>query len=510
MARPVAAMVGISIVGMLIALDQTVVGTALPRMMADLKGFELYPWVAASYLLATAILIPVTGRLGDLHGRKPYLLGSIALFILASALCGVAETMLQLVLARGLQGIGGGMLLGTTFAAVTDIFPDTLERVRWHVMLSAAFGSASAFGPVLGGWMTVHFGWRSVFFINLPLGLVALFIVWRFLPTVDAEKSEGKAIDWSGLLLLTLSIGTLLLTLEFAERLGFASLKFLSAVVLSIALAVVFVHHQRRSSAPIIPLVLFSSPVVRRLSILAMLTGFCLFVLVFYAPLMLQAGFSLSPGEAGLLVTPIMVCVTLGSIINGRLIPRMKKPERLFSLGGLVLMPTMAMLCLVSSETPHLLLLGLFALCGFAFGFQLPNLTIQMQASVERKHIGAASALIQTLRTVGSMFGASLAGLVVSAVFTRGATVVLAKGGINQPEVQQLLETPQVLLRTGEQEILSQMGTRFGFDAATLVEQARLALVHGIRGAFLICLLLAVVSYYLGRKLPPFMHQGRA
>jgi predicted MFS family arabinose efflux permease len=358
--------------------------------------------------------------------------------------------------------------------------------------------------------MTGHFGWRSVFFINLPLGLAALGIVWRFLPrVVHADKFEGKAIDWLGVVVLTLSIGILLLTLEFAERLGFASFKFWGAVGGSIVLAIAFVRHQRRSSAPIIPPELFSSPAVRRLSLLATLTGFCMFVLVFYAPLMLQAGFSLSPEEAGLLVTPIMVCVTLGSIINGRLIPRMEKPERLFSMGGLLLMPAMAMLCLVSSETPHLLMLGLFALCGFAFGFQLPNLTIQMQASVERKHVGAASALIQTLRTMGSMFGASLAGLVVSIVFARGAAVVLAEGGINQPQVQQLFQTPQVLLRTGEQEILSQMGTRFGFDAATLVEQARLSLVHGIRGAFVLCLLLAIVAYYLGRKLPPFVHQGR-
>lgn len=509
MVRPVAAMIGISIVGMLIALDQTVVGTALPSMVAELQGFELYPWVAAAYLLTTAILIPVTGRLGDLHGRKPFLLASIALFIFASILCGMAESMLQLVLARGLQGVGGGMLLGTTFAAVTDIFPNTLERVRWHVMLSATFGAASGLGPVLGGWMTGHFGWRSVFFLNLPLGLIALAMVWRFLPKVIHGNSDGEALDWLGAGLLALSIGTLLLTLEFAEHLGFASVRFWGVVGFSLVLALVFVHHQRRSGAPIIPHALFDSPQVRRLGLLATLTGFSMFVLIFYAPLMLQAGFSLSPAEAGLLVTPIMVCVTLGSIINGRLIPRLEKPERLFSFGGLLLMPATAMLCLVSPQTPHLLLLGLFALCGFAFGFQLPNLTIQMQASVERKHVGSASALIQTLRTVGSMFGASLAGLMVSLLFARGVAGVLAAAGVNQPPVRQLFETPQVLLRTGEQETLARQAAQFGFDAATLIEQVRFSLLDGIRGVFFLCLLLAVVSYHLGRKLPPFVQQGR-
>jgi len=510
MSRSIAALAGISVVMVLIALDQTVVGTALPQMVAELQGFDLYPWVAAAYLLTNAILIPVTGRLGDLHGRKPYLLAAIALFTLASALCGLAGTMRQLVLARGLQGIGGGMLIGSAFASVSDLFPETLERVRWQVMLSAAFGIASALGPALGGWMTEHWGWRSVFYVNLPIGLVALPIVWRFLPWVVHAETTGKAIDWLGVLLLTLAMGTLLMVTETGERLGFASAAFWGLVSLSVAFGWLFLRHQRHTVAPIIPPHLFANTTVRRLGLLAALTGLIMFVLLFYSPLLLQGGFSLSPKDAGLLVTPLLVSVTVGSVISGRLISRVARPERLFSYGVLLLMVAMGMLCGVSASTPRQLMMVIFALCGLSLGFQLPNLTLQMQSAVGREDQGAASALIQTLRALGSMFGASLAGLAVNLSFSREAARTLALQGIQDAHVIRLFENPQVLLRAIDQEQLNNLGHRLGFDAVALLEHARLGLVTGIRAAFFGCVLLALISFFVSRRLPPFVRRKQS
>lgn len=508
MSRPIAALAGISIVMVLIALDQTVVATALPQMVAELQGFSLYPWVAAAYLLTNAILIPVIGRLGDLHGRKPYLLAAIALFTLASALCGGAQSMMQLVLARGLQGIGGGMLVGSAFASVSDLFPELLERVRWQVMLSATFGIASALGPALGGWMTEHLGWRSVFFVNLPVGLVALPIVWRYLPRVVHAHEQGKAIDWLGGLLLSLAIATLLMTTELGQRLGFASAVFWGLIALSGLFAWAFLRHQHRTPAPIIPPLLIADAAVRRLGLLAALTGLIMFVLLFYSPLLLQGGFALSPKEAGLAVTPLLVCITIGSVINGRLIARIAHPERLFSRSVLLLMVAIALLCAVSAATPREVLMVVFALCGLSFGFQVPNLTLQIQSAVGSEHQGAASALIQTLRTLGSMFGASLAGLLVSLAFSRSADVALAQKGIHDAEVSRLFASPQLLVRAADQDLVANLGHRLGFDAAALLEQARLGLVQGIREAFAACLVLAAVSYFVGRRLPPFARRG--
>ena len=507
MSRAIAAMLGISIVMVLIALDQTVVGTALPQMVAELQGFGLYPWVAAAYLLGNAILIPVTGRLGDLHGRKPFLLAAIALFTLASVLCGLAGSMLQLVLARGLQGIAGGMLVGSAFASVSDLFPDTMERVRWQVMLSAAFGIASALGPALGGWMTEHLGWRSVFYVNLPVGLLALPIVWRYLPRVVHDHQAAKGLDLVGVLLLTLSIGTLLMTTELGERLGFASLSFWGLVVFSLVSGWLFLRHQHRTAAPIIPPHLFGHATVRRLGALAALTGLIMFVLLFYAPLLLQGGFSLSPKEAGLAVTPLLVSITVGSVINGRLISRVGKPEKLFSYGVLLLLVSIGLLCSISVLTPRHWLMAVFALCGLSFGFQLPNLTLQMQAAVGKQDQGAASALIQTLRTLGSMFGASLAGLVVSLAFSREANHTLNQEGIADMQVRHLFDSPQLLVRNADQTLLGQLAQQQHFDAVTLLSQARLGLAQGIREAFVACLVLAVVSYFISRRLPPFARQ---
>ncbi len=500
----VAAILGIAIVMMLIALDQTVVGTALPRVVAELQGFALYPWVAASYLMTTSILLPITGRLGDLYGRKPFMLAAILLFTLASALCGMAQSMIQLVLARGLQGVGGGMIAGVAFASVSDLFPDALERVRWQVVLSAGYGIASALGPVLGGWMTEHLGWRSVFYVNLPIGVLATAVVAKYLPRVSHNEGGDTSIDWLGALLLALAIGTLLIATEKGGDIGFTRPLFWGLAGLAALLVWLFFRHQYRSPAPIIPPRLFSNPAVRRLTLLGALTGLILFVLLFYAPLLLQGGFDLSPKEAGVLISPLLVSITVGSITNGRLMPRLRRPERLFSHGVLLLIASIALLCTVGHDTAHLLVALVFTACGFSLGFQLPNLTLQIQAAVDKQDTGIASALIQTTRTLGSMFGASIAGLIVSLSFQQRTGVALAGAKIDDPRVARLFGSPQLLVREQDRAALLRLAHTLNFDPAVLLEQARLGLVSGVRYAFVGCALLAIVSFFVSRQLPPF------
>lgn len=506
--HPIAALGGIAVVMMLIALDQTVVGTALPQMVSDLQGFGLYPWVAAAYLLTNAIFIPVTGRLGDLFGRKPFLLAAIALFTGASVLCGMAHSMVQLVLARGLQGIGGGMLVGSAFASVSDLFPETLERVRWQVVLSAAFGVASALGPVLGGVLTQHLGWRSVFYVNLPVGLIALPVVWRFLPWMVHRHDTPARMDWGGVVLLTVAVGCLQMATEMGDQLGFASLSFWALVLFSLGFGAWFVHHQRHTPGPVIPPQLFESATVRQLATLATLTGLVMFVLIFYAPLLLQGGFNYSPKTAGLLITPLLVGITVGSIVNGRLIQRLAHPERLFSYGVLLLIASLLGLCACAATSPAWLLSSLFASAGFSLGFQLPNLTLQMQSAVSRANQGAASALIQTLRSLGSMFGASVAGLLVSLSFTRHIQSSIAPEGRSNAAIADLLRTPQILVRAADQSALRALGQTTGLQVDALLEQARSGLVWGIREALLACIAVAVVNYFLGRRLPPFVKRA--
>ncbi|HEX5128071.1 MAG TPA: MFS transporter [Rhodocyclaceae bacterium] len=499
------AMLGICLTITLIALDSTVVGTALPRVVAELQGYSLYPWIASAYLMTNAIMIPITGRLGYLYGRKPFVLAAIVLFTLASVLCGMAQTMMQLVLARGLQGVGGGMLVGVAFASVSDLFPVQLDRVRWQAMLSATFGIATAVGPALGGWMTEHLGWRSVFYVNVPVALISFPVIWKCLPHIVHHESNDKSIDWLGALLLAAGVCALLVATEKGPALGFTSLIFIGLIVLAASALVLFVWHQHHTSAPIIPARLFGSSAVRKLSLLGALTGLTMFVLVFYSPLMLQGGFNLSPNQAGLMITPLLVFITIGSLINGRLLPRLRRPERLISWGMVLLFIGCLLLTLFTQHTPQRLGMALFALCGLSLGFQLPNLTLQIQTVVLPRDLGAASALIQTTRMLGSMIGTSLGGVLVNLTYAREVAQTLVREKITDSQVSQLLRSPQVLIREQDQDTLQKLASTLNFNVERLLEQARVGLVSGIHHAYIACAFIVVVSFVISLRLPPFV-----
>ncbi len=290
------AMLGISVVSMLVALDQTVVGTALPTIVAELKGFNLYAWVATSYLLTSVITVPIFGRLGDYYGRKPFLIASIVVFVAASGLCGMANSMLFLVLARGLQGIGGGMLVGTAFACIPDLFPDSVVRLRWQVLMSSAFGIANAVGPSLGGFLTQYYGWRSVFYVNLPVGLLSLFFVLRFLPHLRQVVHQGKMrLDWPGALLIAVTLGCLQLVVEMLPKHG-VTLPAALLLATGVASAYGLWWWEKRCPHAILPVDMFRNRGLAALFTLAVLGGFAMFSLLFYAPLLFQGGFACRQG----------------------------------------------------------------------------------------------------------------------------------------------------------------------------------------------------------------------
>src|SRR3954470_13946773 len=214
------AMIGISLVNMLVALDQTVVSTALPSIVSELKGFEYYAWIVTSYLLASVVTVPVFGRLGDFFGRKPFVIAAISTFTIASVLCGFAQSMQFLMVMRAFQGIGGGMMVGTAFASIPDLFPDPHSRVRWQVVMAGAYGIGTAAGPSLGGFLSEHYSWRSAFLINLPVGLISLLCVILYLPFFRHAHTEKVRIDWGGALLVSVALGSLQLCVELLPQYG--------------------------------------------------------------------------------------------------------------------------------------------------------------------------------------------------------------------------------------------------------------------------------------------------
>ncbi|MDB5764895.1 MAG: hypothetical protein JWQ21_3890, partial [Herminiimonas sp.] len=408
------AMLGLSFVVMLVALDQTVVSTALPTMVAELKGFDLYAWVATSYLLASVVTVPIFGRLGDYYGRKPFIVGAIGVFISASILCAMASSMLFLVIARGLQGIGGGMLLGTALASVPDLFPDSRLRLRWQVIVSSAFGIANATGPSLGGFMTEYYGWRSLFFINLPIGLLSLWFIWRYLPHLRRPHSGARIqLDWLGAGLIALGLGTLQMSVELLPHHGFDLMTSSLLAASSVALVALW-QWERRCSHPILPLDMFRNPGLAPLFVLALFSGFVMFSLLIYSPLLFQGGFGMSPREAGLVITPLVVCITVASVINGRIITRLGSPGKMLYVGFALLTASCLCMAFVTRETSQTLLLLFMLLGGLGIGFVNPNLMVFSQAAAGRELLGIATAMQQSLRMVGGMLGTALIGTLVS------------------------------------------------------------------------------------------------
>ncbi|TAM86602.1 MAG: MFS transporter [Candidimonas sp.] len=492
-------MFGLCFVCMLVAIDQTVVGTALPTIVAELNGFELYAWVATSYLLTSVITIPVFGRLGDYYGRKPFVIASVLVFTFASVLCGMAASMMQLVLARALQGVGGGMLVGTAFACIPDLFPDSRVRLRWQVLLSAAFGIANAVGPSLGGFLTQYAGWRSVFYVNVPIALLSLPFIWLYLPRIRQMKTTGIRLDWQGALLVALGLGSLQLFVEFLPRHGLGYWMLMLAA-LSLCAFVGLIYWERRSPEPLLPLDMMRNKSLVALFVLSLLSGFALFAILFYVPLLMQGGFGLSPQAAGMLITPLVVCTTVGSILNSRVIPRLSNPNVMIYWGYVLLIGCCVGMAFTRQSTSDWLLALYMMAGGLGFGFVLPNLTVYTQELAGRSLLGIATAMVQSVRMIGGMIGMAIVGTLVTHWYISGVTAVVSTAPAGSWRA--ILEDPQVLVNVEVQGRFIAELRAMGLDGASFLEAARVALVDAVHSGLLATLAVAVLALLWVRKVP--------
>lgn len=487
-AQSLLAMLGISLVLMLSALDQTVIGNALPSIVNELQGFELYAWVATGYLLASIVTIPIFGRLGDYYGRKPFVLAATVIFTLASLVCALTDSMLVLVIGRLLQGVGGGMLIGTAFACVPELFPDTRQRLRWQILLSAMFSVVNAIGPGLGGYLTGEFGWRSVFWLNIPLGALALFFAWRFLPWYRPRTGAAMNLDWVGALLIVLVLGSLQLFVERLEQADLLLCSLLGALFCSAAFALW--RWERRCHFALLPQELFTQPSLRLLFVLSMLAGAIMFTLLYYLPLLLQGSYGYSPQDAGLLITPLALSITLGAIVNGRIVTRMSNPNLLPLAGFCALLAACLGLAWVGLSASFNLLLGLILLAGLGLGFILLNLTVFTQTLAAHQFLGIATALTQSLRLVGGLLGTAMMAVLVKLLYASTLQRSLIAAGEGDALAQ--FADPQVLL----QHVAS--------DAQTpLLMLARGALAQSIGVGLLLCAALGVLALIVLYRLPP-------
>ena len=412
------AMSGVAAALIVAAFDSTIVSTSMPQVAQELNGKALYAWVGTGYFLASAITILIFGRLGDLYGRKPMMLASLAIVGIGSVLAGLSQSMGQLIAFRVIQGLGGGMMIATTFAAPADLFPDPRVRVRWMVISSAAYAFASGLGPMLGGAITQSLGWRAAFFITPLSAIIAFVMTWKYFPRIRPDHASGKRIDWLGSLLLTLGVGAPLAGIEMLIAEGAQSHRGLALGLIAVGLlaAALLIPVERRVEMPIFPLRILRTRESRLLNLAGLMTGGVMFVLIFYIPLMLQDVFGYTPSHAGLLMTPLVAAMPVGSIINARLIPKQTNPERLMLLGSTFLGLGCLLTLTFVADSPTWWVFIVLSLSGLGMGFLLPNFTLFMQMLSEQRDVGAASALIQTTRALGSALGTAIVGILIARI----------------------------------------------------------------------------------------------
>ncbi|HEU4327975.1 MAG TPA: MDR family MFS transporter [Roseiflexaceae bacterium] len=484
------AMLGIAMVVLLAALDQTIVGTALPSVIAELQGFDLYAWVATSYLLTSTIMVPIMGKIGDLYGRKPFLLAAIVIFVAASAAAGAANSMLFLIIARAVQGIGAGMLQATAFASVGDMFPQPERRARWQGIITGTFGLASVVGPSLGGIMTDTMGWRSVFYVNLPIGLLAILMIWQTLPANLAPRVPNARIDWAGAATITLSISALLLAVEWGGRAyAWGSPQILSLLTVGLVALAGFLLVERRAPEPLMPLDLFRNRTVALCAGISLLVGFSLFALVFYTPLLAQGVLGLTPSAAGAVMTPLVACMAVGSLLSGQIFARLGRARPLMLTGTALVIVSTFLLTRITPTINHVVLGVQMGMCGVGMGMLMPMMTVLVQSAVERRRLGVSTAMVQFVRLIGSTMGTAVVGALVSGIYAAQILAQAPQG--TDVRMLSFFHDPQALISPQTQEQVHSLAQQLPGGAAQLqqlLDIGREALAGGIRSGYFLAL----------------------
>lgn len=408
-------------------LDQTILATALPTIAADLGKLSDLAWVVSAYVVAAAASTPLWGKLGDRHGRRRLLEVALVVFLAASALCGVAQDITLLIAARTVQGAGAGGLMTLAMAAVGDLVPPR-ERARYQGYIAATFALATVAGPLLGGLLVDHAGWRWVFYVNLPVGLAALVGLRLRFPAAVVQRPDRPLDVWGAALLAGATSALTLACIWGGGRYAWGSPTILSLLAASVALAGALSVRERRAADPIVPLDLLRTRTVAVASAALFLATAALFAINVFVPLFLQATTGASPTQAGLLLVPMMVGITVSTNLAGRAIARTGRYKR-YPLAGLALMTVALVLLAVFAREPSRTATGLgLAVFGLGFGMVGQVLIVAVQNGVDPRRLGIAMATTSFFRGLGGAIGAAVLGAVFAARL--GTSEAVAGGGI--------------------------------------------------------------------------------
>ena len=416
------------------ALDQTVVGTALPKIVGVFHGFDRFTWVVTAYLLAVTTTIPIVGKLSDQFGRKVFSLSGVVIFVVGSVLAGASQSMNQLIVFRAVQGVGAGIGITIVIVIIADIFAPE-ERARWQGLFGAVFGISSVLGPTIGGWLSDHgpllgnfvtdeTRWRWIFYINLPLGIIAFAALWAYLPSNLSERSNdlrgwaaARRIDFPGVFLASGATITLLLALTWGGQQTYAwsSGLIVGLFVASASFLAAFVVAELRALEPIMPLDLFRDRVFSADSFLSVLVGMTLMALVIYLPLYLQNVLGLSATSSGALITPLTVSLVVGASTTGFVISKIRSYYWPALVGGILLTLGAFLFTRMSVDTSLSTAVRNMVIVGVGFGAFFPLLTLVAQNVLPKSRLGVGTGTITYFRSVGQVLGVAIVGTIVNA-----------------------------------------------------------------------------------------------
>ncbi|MEH0970432.1 MDR family MFS transporter [Micromonospora sp. CPCC 205546] len=403
--------------GMLLAaLDQTIVGTALPTIVGELGGINHYSWVVTAYLLASTASTPLYGKMADLYGRRPVFLFSIGTFLLGSLLAGLSQDMTQLIVTRGIQGLGAGGLMTLAFTIISDVVSPR-ERGRYQGLFGAVFGLSSVAGPLVGGYFA-ETDWRWIFYINLPLGILALIVCSRVLRLIPFTKRD-HSIDWIGAALLVAGVSCLLLALSWGgNEYAWASGVIVGLFAAGAVLGVLFVLQEARVAEPILPLRLFRSATFALANSAGFVLGLVMFGSIIFIPLYLQIVRGASPTRSGLLMLPMMAGVIITSVLTGRAMSRIGRYKWFPVAGAAVLVVGMLLFTRLEVATSLWLAFTYMVVIGVGLGLCMQSLILAVQNAVSMRDLGAGTSSATFFRSLGGSFGVAILGAVLSARLT--------------------------------------------------------------------------------------------
>jgi EmrB/QacA subfamily drug resistance transporter len=492
---------GVMLAIFLASLDQTIVATAIPRIVTDLGGFDRFAWVTTAYLVASTAVIPIVGKLSDMYGRKIFFIGGIFTFVIGSVLAGISQDMNQLIAFRAVQGVGGGVVMASSFISIGDLFPPA-ERGKYMGFIAGIFALSSLVGPVVGGFLTDALSWRWVFYINVPLGLPIAIAFIKVFPNPRA-KSDARGIDYPGIVLLLMAIVPLMLGLSWGgSQYDWSSPQVAGVLTLAAASAIAFIFVEMRAAEPIMPLHIYRDPIISVALLASLLLGVSMFAGSVFMPLYFQGALGESATNSGSFLTPMMLGTVVGATLVGQLMSRTGGHYRVLGMASVALMAGgLYMMTRIDINTARGLVIGSMVLTGFGMGGTFPAYNIAIQNAVSYRNLGVATSAAQFIRAIGASAGLAVLGSLLTTRFAAGVDSavpedILAK--VPTDILDGLKANPDALVNEEQIADLTSRLAEIGPDTAAatqpLLAGMRAALASSIGDVFLVALIVSVVA----------------